>query len=347
MRSLTQARSFDALAESTGSARVKTVRLSCRSLDHINPRTLSFIWRWLPTVRVSRSMKLLREPLLHFTLAAVVLFSAYAWLNQSRPVPEGVEPVRIGEGEIEWLRETYTSQWRRPPDARELQGLIADLVTEELLSREARAMGLGENDTIIRRRLAQKLKFLVEDTSRLAEPSDSKLRQYFNKHIDRFESGATISFTHIFFNPQNHPDATVDATAALNELQKAGANTRVEIGDRFLLDTNLRDADEQAVSNMFGADFARAAFALAPGAWRGPLKSGYGQHLVFVSAKTAASQPAFETVRDQVAKEWRREKEADVSREYLARLREKYGVVLDDGVKAVLETQSATDAAVR
>src|SRR3954454_6930648 len=104
-------------------------------------------------------MKLLREPLVHFVMAAVVLFSVYSWLNQSRPAVEGVGPVRVGEGEVQWLRQTYASQWRRAPDARELEGLITDLVNEELLAREAQAIGLGENDTIVRRRLAQKLKF--------------------------------------------------------------------------------------------------------------------------------------------------------------------------------------------
>ena len=293
-------------------------------------------------------MKLLREPLLHFAVTAVVLFSVYAWLNQSRPAAKAVEPVRVSEGTVRWLRETYTNQWLRPPDAGELQGLVTDLVNEELLSREAQAMGLGENDTIVRRRLAQKLKFLVGDTSRLAEPTDGELRQYFVENTARFETGATISFTHVFFNPQGRTDATLDATAALNEMRKAGVGARaVEIGDRFLLDTEFRDADEQTVSNMFGADFARAVFALTPGAWRGPIKSGYGQHLAFVSVKTPASHPVFDTVRDKVAVEWRREKEETISREYLARLREKYGVALDDSVKALLEPQSAIDVAVR
>ena len=152
-------------------------------------------------------MKLLREPLVHFAIAGLVLFSVYSWLNGSRPASDGIEPVRIGAGEIQWLKETYSSQWLRPPDADELQGLVADLVNEELLAREAQAMGLGEDDTIIRRRLAQKLKFLVEDTSRLAEPSDAELRQYFEENAARFEDSPRVSFSQIYFNPENRKDA--------------------------------------------------------------------------------------------------------------------------------------------
>jgi hypothetical protein len=222
------------------------------------------------------------------------------------------------------------------------------LINEELLAREAQAMGLGENDTIVRRRLAQKLKFLVEDTSRLAEPTDKELRQYFDEHTARFATDATISFTHVFFNPQGRADATLDANAALDELRKAGAGANVvEIGDRFLLDTEFRDADEQAISSMFGTDFAEAVFAIEAGVWSGPFKSGYGLHLAFVARKIPAHRPEFSAIRDKVAEEWRREKEKTVNRKYLAWLREKYGVALDDSVKALLAPQSETDVAVQ
>src|SRR5688572_12660179 len=190
-------------------------------------------------------MKLLKEPLLHFAVAGVVLFAIYAWLNESRPAADGVEPVRIGAGEIQWLKETYSSQWLRPPDASELQGLVADLVNEELLAREAQAMGLGENDTIVRRRLAQKLKFLVEDTSRLAEPTDAELRQYFEANSARFEENSRVSFSHIYFNPQNRKDAATDAGLVLAELSADASPDVEEFGDRFLLGSEMTDADRQ------------------------------------------------------------------------------------------------------
>ena len=184
-------------------------------------------------------MTLLREPLLHFAVAGVVLFSVYAWLNGSRPAPDGVEPVRIGAGEVQWLKETYSNQWLRPPDANELQGLVTDLVNEELLAREAQAMGLGEDDTIIRRRLAQKLKFLVEDTSRLAEPTDAELRQYFEANAARFEDSPRVSFSQIYFNPENRKDAAKDAGLVLAGLSTNASPDVAELGDRFLLEAEI------------------------------------------------------------------------------------------------------------
>ena len=168
-------------------------------------------------------MKLLREPLLHFAIAGTVLFSAYSWLNGRQAEAEMVEPVRVGQGEVEWLKKLHQNQWLRPPDSRELQGLVTDLVNEELLAREAEAMGLGEDDGIIRRRLAQKLKFLIEDTARLADPDDNALRSYFDANAARFAESPRLSFSQIYFNPENRKDAAGDAVAALAALN-AGAN---------------------------------------------------------------------------------------------------------------------------
>ena len=121
-------------------------------------------------------MQLLREPLLHFAVVGAILFGGYSWLNNPRADTTAVEPVRIGEGDVRWLKQTWSSQWLREPSAEELKGLVDDLLNEKLMAREAEAMGLGEDDTIIRRRLAQKLKFLVEDTAQLAEPSEAELQ---------------------------------------------------------------------------------------------------------------------------------------------------------------------------
>lgn len=295
--------------------------------------------------RQARLMNVLREPLFHFVVAGVVLFSAYAWLDGGSPVADGVEPVRIGDGEIQWLKETYSSQWLRPPDANELKGLVTNLVEEEVLAREAQAMGLGDDDTIIRRRLAQKLKFLVEDTSRLAEPTDAELRRYFEANVARFEDSPRVSFSQIYFNPENRKDAAEDAGLILVGLN-ANTNADVaELGDRFLLAAEMRHADRGVIANTFGDDFADALLTVEPGKWSGPLKSSYGTHLVFVSAKETVRKPAFEAVRDKVVADWRRESEQKVSREYLARLREKYGVEFDGSAKAQLEPQPAAKVA--
>ena len=291
-------------------------------------------------------MQLLREPLLHFAVVGAILFGGYSWLNNTWADTTTVEPVRIGEGDVRWLKQTWSSQWVREPSAEELNGLVDDLLNEKLMAREAEAMGLGEDDTIIRRRLAQKLKFLVEDTAQLAEPSEAELRQFYAANASHFETPGSLSFRQVYFNPERRTDAQADAKLALAELNAQG-EAEPTAGDRLLFGDSFDDTDALALSGMFGADFAHEVLALEPGGWRGPVKSGYGFHLVFVTRRTPTAPKHFETVRDEVLAEWRGAKQTELSRAYLVELRKKYGVELDDGMKAVLGSEPAPSVAAK
>jgi hypothetical protein len=281
---------------------------------------------------MSVAMKLLREPLVHFVFAGALLFGAYAWLNPATPKQGGDHAVRIGEGEILWLRQTFANQWRREPTSEEMAGLIATLVEEELMAREAHAIGLDQNDTIVRRRLAQKIDFMVADTAGTVDPGEPELRGYYLAHAERYRTAATISFSHIYFSRERRRDAVTDATEALR-LAAGNPAIRPTDSDQLLLDDSYRDLDRHAVESLFGPAFAQAVFALPAGTWRGPVSSGFGVHLVYVADMRPAQQKSFEEVRATVTSEWLREKSRAIRADYLERLRAKYGVVIDPGAR--------------
>lgn len=222
-----------------------------------------------------KDMTLLSEPLLHFAVVGAILFGGYSWLNDRHVEATAAEPVRIGEGDLRWLKQTWSSQWLREPTANELKGLVDDLLNEKVMAREAQEMGLEKDDTIIRRRLAQKLKFLVEDTAQLAEPTEAELLQLYAANPAHFETPGKLSFRQVYFNPEHRKDAAADATAAIGSLTANVEDDSIE-GDRLLFGDSFADTDEQGLSGMFSDDFAREVFALEADGWRGPVKSGYG-----------------------------------------------------------------------
>jgi parvulin-like peptidyl-prolyl isomerase len=282
-------------------------------------------------------MNLLKEPLLHFLLAGAGLFAAYTWMNRTVEKPSvGKTPqIQVSAGDVQWLVENWTTQWQRPPTQEELRGLVVDYLNEQLLAREARALGLEDNDVIIRRRLAQKLTFLIDDTLRRADPSDDELQQFYDTNAQRFRSGGRISFAHIYFSPQRRADARLDATAALKQLEESNASA-TQLGDRLLIESEFRDETEKSVSSAFGPGFARAVFALKSNTWSGPIESGYGLHLVRVLALQEARLPSLSEVRARVVEDWKREQEQLAKERYLAELRRKYHVVVDDDVKPLV-----------
>lgn len=288
-------------------------------------------------------MKLLKEPMLHFAIAGGLLFAADAFVNQDPPGSEAAQPIRIGDGELRWLSETFARQWQRSPSQEELRGLVANLVEEELLAREARSLGLDQDDTVVRRRLAQKLEFLVADTAQIAQPTDKELQDFYSANLERFKSEPRVSMNQIFFSTERRPDAQADARAALVKVAATGRSGAV--GDALLLAENFDLIDRQGLSGLFGAEFADAVFALAPGSWHGPIRSAYGHHLVRVTHVQAAEARPFETVRAMVAQEWRYDREKRMKAAYLARLQEKYGLVIEDSVQPLLPADAMSGPA--
>lgn len=277
-----------------------------------------------------RISSLLREPLLHFLVLGAALFALYAWRTGGQTSEGPSRQVRLGEGEVRWLRETWTLQWQREPTPEELRALVAEYLKEELLSREAREMGLDRDDTYVRRRLAQKVEFLLQDTTRLAEPTEDELRRTFEAHPDRFGGEPAVSFTQVYFAREHR----AEAVATLPRLV-AGANP-MEQGDVLLLDAEIRAATRQAVAAQFGPKFADAVLALEAGSWQGPIESGYGLHLVRVTERRAAKPRELAEVRAQVVERWRDERQREATEKHLASLYEKYHVVADESVKPLL-----------
>ena len=161
-------------------------------------------------------LKLAREPLLHFLVAGAALFLIYHFVSDSEPV--GDEQIVVTAGHIEHLTTLFLKTRQRLPTETELKGLIDDFVTEEILYREAKSIGLDQDDTIIRRRLRQKMEFLFEDFSR-TEPTREELQKFLADNSDQFRTDARITFEHVYL-----PDGSrAEAELLLTELQSGGS----------------------------------------------------------------------------------------------------------------------------
>jgi hypothetical protein len=281
------------------------------------------------------SMRVFKEPLLHFVVLGGLLFAVYGWLNNDSG-GSSVQQVLINEGKVNWLKHMWVRQWQREPTPHEMRGLLTDFLKEELLYREARAMGLDQDDIIVRRRLAQKMAFLIEDTARFAVPSDYDLRCFYEAHAERFESEPAVSFTHVYFSREARKDVQADARAALARLSRTPAARATETGDPLLIDAKFHDVTKQAVTSVLGPEFTRAVFALKPGAWEGPIASSYGLHLVRILDIKPAQRLEFSKVRGQVLEGWREQQQREHEARYFAALLKKYRVVLDERLKPVL-----------
>ena len=258
-----------------------------------------------------------------FVLLAVGVFALDRWVRRSEQERHVIE---VTEDEVERLRARWTAQWGRPPTAPELEGSIGEAVDEEILYREAQRLGLDREDAILRRRLAQKLTFILEDAG--GAPSADEVEEYFARHAERYRRPPRTTFDHVFLSADRRTDPAGDATALLPGIRAGGGDDWQRLGDPFMLPRTYADRTDAEIAGMFGAGFADAVSALPENSWSGPVESTYGMHLVRVHERTPSRKPSLDELRDRVVADLHEERRRERGRAAYRALRDDYEVRL-------------------
>jgi hypothetical protein len=274
--------------------------------------------------------RILDEPLLHFLLIGAGLFIAYG-LMSSPSRSTSPTTIVVTAGQVEHLAASFAKTWRRPPTEPELEGLIDEWVRDEVATREAMALGLDEGDTVVRRRLRQKLEFASDDIAGPTEPTDADLNAYLQAHPDSFRVEPAFTFSQVYLDPAKHgDDLGRDATRVLARLRQAdGTTDAAALGDSLLLEPTFRSAPSSEIAKQFGEEFASKFGELPLGQWHGPIASGYGVHLVWVSERTAGGLPALADVREAVRREWANAQRLEANEKYYRELLRRYTVTIE------------------
>jgi peptidyl-prolyl cis-trans isomerase C len=279
--------------------------------------------------RPARLRRWLREPIVHFVAIGLLLFVGYRLLHPDA----GAQPGRIvlTEDDLRQISVAWLAQGRPPLTPEQMKSLIEGKVREEILYREALALGLEKDDTIVKRRLAQKMEFLADDVAALREPSSAELRDWFGKNSARFAMSPRTSFRHVYFSLDRGGERAHDAAAkALPRLsgKRGDWSGAATLGDPFMFQDYYADRSFEQLASVFGPGFAREVAELKPGAWRGPIESGYGWHLVWIESITPGRVPPFEEIEPDVKAEWTAEQREETKRKAFEAMRARYEVVL-------------------
>jgi hypothetical protein len=264
----------------------------------------------------------------HFLLLGAALFVVFSLVSgDDRPRDD---EIIVSAGKIEHLAVLFERTWQRPPTRQELEGLVEDHVREEAGYREGLAIGLDQDDTIIRRRIRQKLDFIAEDLASQVEPTEAQLAAYLAAHPDDFRVDCRLSFRHVYLNPETRGDALdADARELLLTLNGDATVDASTVGDRILLEHGYAAVSTREITGLFGDAFATAIEGLAPGAWHGPIASGYGVHLVRVDARTEGRLPELAEVRDAVRREWNNARRKELTDAFYREMLERYTVIIE------------------
>jgi hypothetical protein len=268
---------------------------------------------------------ILKEPLVHFVGLGLLLFAGHAlWDAQ---VTRADYTITVDPAEIERQAAIFATENRRAPTDADLEGLLFAHVEEKILVREAQRLGLDADDTIIRRRLAQKMRFMIEDGAAPALPDAGELENWYNTNTALFLRPQTRSFEHIYLSPKDRSD-TVEAEAkALLDADIADWESQ---GDAFMSGRNFTAQTPDDVRRDFGTQFSQSLFDQPVNVWTGPINSAFGVHLVRITETADGVVPDFADIRPEVEAKWRARAVEQENTEQLRQLIEKYKVDVRD-----------------
>lgn len=244
--------------------------------------------------------KIIKEPLVHFLLLGLAIFLFYGLVNDDAAATN--ETIIIDDNDVERLIQNYQKSWNEYPDEKTINKLVDDYVKSEVLYNEALQLNLDHNDEIIKRRLMQKYEFLIEDLASQNPIEEETLKAYWQENKEKYKSPARYSFEQYYFNPDLVDDAESLAKANLPK-----ARTRNLKSHSSHLDFEHTSMEEEQIARVFGQAFASQIIDLQINKWNGPIKSGYGYHLVHITTKEQSALSKFENVKNDVTKDYRDE----------------------------------------
>jgi hypothetical protein len=273
--------------------------------------------------------KLLTEPLVHFLIIGALLFLGFSFFQQEDRSMDTT--IVVTDNDINLLKADFERTWQRPPQEKELQGLLEEKIREEIAYREGLALGLDRDDPYIRRRLRMKLELMLEDISDQGSAADEQLEEFLAENRGMFRREPRLRFSQIYLNPTSRGHRLdKDAEELLARLKRAGNDLDLEqMGDSIMLPRTFPLSPASVINRQFGSDFTEHLNGLEIGTWQGPVRSGYGFHLVLIEERSEGSDPQLAEIRPQVEREYELQQRQELKEKIYSSLREKYTVVIE------------------
>jgi hypothetical protein len=268
-----------------------------------------------------------REPLWRFLLLGCVILAMDRLLMRGNDTTGAASAhIVVTASQQTALAEGFRAEQGREPTTEELQARLDRWIDEQVLYREALALGLDRRDAIVQRQLTQKMRFLIEDATLLPEPTQADLQAWLDQHPERYGEGPAVSFEQVFLSRGRHGDRLPAEAAAVARQLQQDPQAFVGLGDPFLVGQAVIAADAARLRRDFGAEFGAALAKLPQGQWAGPIASGFGLHLVRVTARAPLVPARLEAVRDRVRLDYQLAQREARNKDALAQLRARYRI---------------------
>lgn len=267
--------------------------------------------------------KILKEPLFHFLLLGALIFALYGIVNRKT---DDERTILIDDFDMNNIIASWEMQWKRLPTDEELKNLVQQNIKQEIFYQEALKMNLDHNDEIIKRRLSQKMQFLSNDLAAMNEPSDEDIQKYYDLHFTAYLSPYKFSFYQIVFNQDNRNDPLGDAEAFMSQINNLSIEEVKTKGDALPFPFFFENIDADDLNRQLGNDFSKSLEQVEKGSWTGPVQSGFGYHLIYLTDKTGPQIPEIESIKDDLLRDMEYDNQKQLNDLIFKELKKNYSI---------------------
>lgn len=272
--------------------------------------------------------KFITEPLVHFLVIAILLFIIFEQLNAQDDNPN---TITISQGRIEQIKQSFLARWNRAPLAKELENATHHYAINEMYIREARALNMDRGDKVIDRRLRQKIEFLIEDLVTTKEPSNTELMQFYQQHINKYQTQAMLSFQQIHLSIDGNKNELQQKIALQKQLIEQGKTPQ---GELKLLPYQVTSKNVVQIDRLFGNSFSKKLMLAPLSSWYGPIESSHGVHFVLIEQRSPSINKSFESIKSTVLTDWQYKNLQHAKASFEERLLKSYTIEQEPAAKA-------------
>ena len=204
----------------------------------------------------------------------------------------------------------------------EKKNLIRErLIDEELLIQRAIELDLVRNDSLVKGNLIQTMFQYIVNSNELVDPSETELREYFNKEKDYFSSGKRYKLKNYTF--RNLSDAET-ARNLLNQsnlenfLKLVETENAIDLPNIFLTPQKIRD--------YLGPKVLEELPSLEKGGFSNIFEINQVPSIVICIDILLDNNPKFEEIIEQIKNKFIRDREDNLVKEYIENLRNFYEI---------------------
>jgi len=273
--------------------------------------------------------KILPDPIFHFIIIGGLLFALDGFfLSTTNPK----YLINIDQYRIDWIKNTSFKENGNIPNRQVLSGLIHNDIKQEVFFREALSLNLEKDDVIVRRRLIEKFKFMLEGMTNMSPPTEMQLSEFYRQNPDLFIQPERYSFTHYYFSTEEREHAKEDAEYSLKNYLSINSNLKPtdsinkKIGDPFIMRYHYNNLNKTQISTNFGDEFTKNLTSQTVGNWTGPIESIYGWHLIKISDRRESNLPNFGNIKEKIEIEFQKHQRIITNKRMYEALLAKYKI---------------------